>query len=104
MPKSALASAISTLRMMSRKSGKSRAIVLEEREAVRVRLDELLQSVAHAEVCGDEWRDCIQPKTQGMARRSAMLRFFAELASVRLAGREPMRACSSSATGVACSK
>ncbi len=67
-------------------------------------LDEVVQRVAYAEVGGDDWRDCIQPKTQGMARRSSMLRFLALLASVRLAGREPMRACSSSATGVACSK
>ena len=39
-----------------------------------------------------------------MARRSSIERFLPALASVRLAGREPMRACSSSATGVACSK
>ena len=68
-------------------------------QPVRCRLNELVERVAYAEVGGNEHRDCIQPRSQGMARRSAM-DFF----PLRLAGREPRRACSSSATGVACSK
>src|ERR1039458_8881463 len=41
---------------------------------------------------GTSWRDCIQPKTQGMARRSSMLRWRAELAAPRWAGGGPMPA------------
>ena len=53
---------------------------------------------------GDAWKlDLAAPPVDGKANDECV-RFFAELASVRLAGREPMRAFSSSATGVACSK
>ena len=54
MAKSALARAISTLRMMSRKSGKSRAMVWSWARPSGCLLDEVLERVADAEVGGDD--------------------------------------------------
>ncbi len=103
MPKSALARAISTLRMMSREEREVAAIVWSwarpEFGPSGCGLDEVVQGVADAEVGGDELRDCIQPKTQGDGAEVGH-GFFA----AAFGGREPRRACSSSATGVACSK
>jgi hypothetical protein len=63
-----------------------------------------VERVADAEVGGDDVARLHPAEDPGDGAEVFHAALLAELASVRLAGREPMRACSSSATGVACSK